>query len=90
MLLVVGPLAVSPVGAEGVGGGGGGGSLVGCVTTAVASEVALVDPRRLAATTLNRRVEPRSAEATESVVLVAPLIGAQLPPLLSQRSHVYE
>ncbi len=84
MLLVVGPAAVSPVGGEGVD------PLAGCVTTPLASEVALVDPRRLAATTLKRRVEPRSAEARVWVVPVAPVIGAQLSPPLSQRSHTYE
>jgi hypothetical protein len=83
-LFVVGPVAVSPVGAEGVE------PLAGCDTTLVASDVALVDPRRLAATTLNRRVEPTSAESRVSAVPVAPLIGAQLPPPLSQRSHEYE
>jgi hypothetical protein len=60
---------------------------LGCVTALVAAEVALVDPLRLAATTLNRNVEPTSAVATLRVVSVAPLMGVQFPPLLPQRSH---
>jgi hypothetical protein len=56
MPLAVGLVAVSPVGAAGPVD-----PLEGCVTTLVALDVALVDPRRLAAKTLNRRVEPTSA-----------------------------
>ena len=55
MPLVVGLVAVSPLGAAGPVD-----PLEGCVTTPVASDVALVDPRRLAARTVNRRVEPTS------------------------------
>lgn len=59
----------------------------GCAATLVAADVALVEPWRLTATTLNRNVEPASTEATVWVVPVASLMGAQLPPLLSHRSH---
>jgi hypothetical protein len=57
MLFVVGVDAVSPVGAEGPFDPPG-----ICVTTAVASDVAVVDPLRVAAKTLKRRVEPRSSD----------------------------
>ena len=56
-------------------------------TTAVAAELAVVDPAPFVAATLTRIVEPASAEARTKVAEVAPEIGLQLPPVLSQRDQ---
>lgn len=81
-LVAVAPLAAKPVGVEGEAG-----VLVGCVTTPLAADVPLVEPLRLDAITLKRSVEPRSDEVRPYDVVVALLIGPQLAPVLSQRSH---
>jgi hypothetical protein len=82
--VVVGFATVRPLGAAGAVEAEG-----ACVTTAVAAEVALVEPLRLDATTVNRNVEPASEGATTWEMPVAPLTGAQAEPVLSQRSHWY-
>jgi hypothetical protein len=53
-------VVVAPVAERFVGAAGAGELLGGCVTTAVAAEVPLVEPLRLDAMTSNRSVEPRS------------------------------
>jgi hypothetical protein len=73
-----------------LGGDGAGRELGAWVTALVAAEVALVEPRLLEETTLNRRVEATSDATTIRESLVAPLTGAQLEPAPSQRSHWYE
>jgi hypothetical protein len=69
----------------------GGPVFAGCppllTTTDVAFEFALADPSAFVAVTLTLSVEPRSADVTLYFVCVAPETGAQLPPLLSQRSQ---
>jgi hypothetical protein len=59
------------------------------VTTAVAAERAVEDPSLLVAVTLTRIVEPASAEDRTYVAEVAPEIGLQLSPELSQRAQAY-
>ena len=58
-------------------------------TTAVAADVAVVDPSLLVAVTRNRTVCPSSAAVNWYCVPSAPLIVSQLPPLAAQRSHAY-
>jgi hypothetical protein len=57
------------------------------VMTAVGTEVAFVEPSRLVAVTRTRSVLPTSTPLSVYVLLVAPLIAEQLPPLRSQRRH---
>ena len=55
--------------------------------TAVGTEVAVVWPSAFFAITRKRSVLPTSAEVSVYFVACAPLITAQLPPVLPQRSH---
>ena len=57
------------------------------VTTAVALELALVEPLEFVAVTLTRRVEPTSPLSTSRVVPVSPEIEAQFDPPALQRCH---
>src|SRR5215211_2458205 len=56
-------------------------------TTAVAAEVALLEPAVLLAVTATRRVRPTSALVSAYVVLVAPAMSVHPLPALSQRRH---
>jgi hypothetical protein len=56
-------------------------------TIAVWEEGALALPAAFDAWTTTVSVPPTSALTTEYVVLVAPAIGLQLPPVESQRCH---
>jgi hypothetical protein len=56
-------------------------------TTAVGTDVALLDPVLSVAVTFTRSVEPASAVVTPYDLPVAPLMGAQLPPVAEQRCH---
>jgi hypothetical protein len=57
------------------------------VTTAVALDVAGVEPAELAAVTTTRIVEPTSAEPSVYVADVCPEMFVQFAPVLSQRRH---
>jgi hypothetical protein len=61
---------------------GGGGF---AVITAVGTDVAVVEPSPLLATTRKRSVFPTSADVSVYVSEWAPLMFAQLPPVLSHR-----
>jgi hypothetical protein len=59
-------------------------------TTSVGREVAVPDPELFVAVTMTRSRWPTSAAARVYRLLVAPPIGAQLPPAVSHRCHTYE
>jgi len=65
----------------------GGGA--GAVTTAVGTDVELVEPALFVAVTATRNVVPTSACVSTYVCAVAPPIAAQLAPVASQRLHAY-
>src|SRR5438477_138264 len=56
----------------------------------VSGVVATAEPREFVAVTTTRIRWPTSAAATVYRLLVAPPIGPQLPPAVSQRCHTYE
>ena len=56
-------------------------------TTAVGTDVAPVEPVLSVATTFTRSVTPASAFVRTYVLVVAPLMAAQLPPVAVQRCH---
>src|SRR6059036_2692889 len=56
-------------------------------TTAVGTEVAVVEPALFVAVTATRSVVPASTCLSWYVCAVAPPIAAQLPPVESQRLH---
>ena len=56
-------------------------------TAVVGAEVAAAEPPSLRAVTTTRNSRPTSAPVAVYVLLVAPEIGWQLPPLASQRCH---
>jgi len=70
-----------PGGQPGARGGGA------AATTAVAADVAVVLPPEFVAVTPNRSVLWTSAEVSLYAVPLAPMIEAQDPPFLSQRSQ---
>jgi hypothetical protein len=57
------------------------------LTTADLGEVAVADPELLAAVTVTLSVEPASAATAMYVAALAPTIGEQFAPALSQRNH---
>ena len=56
-------------------------------TTAVGTDVALVEPVLSVAVTFTRSVAPASAVVRTYVLVVAPLMAAQLAPVAVQRCH---
>jgi hypothetical protein len=56
-------------------------------TTAVAADVAVLDPPSFVAVTTTRSAEPTSAEVRPYVKAVAPAMSTQLEPVESQRRH---
>src|SRR5260221_10798642 len=69
---------------------GGGVGVVGAFTTALTSELTVVDPARFVAFTTTRRVWSTSMPRTPYVLPVAPATSVQFAPAVSQRCHWYE
>jgi hypothetical protein len=65
----------------------GGAGLVAAVMTALGTEVSEALPSAFFAWTLNRIVFPTSTPFNAYLLLVAPLMFAQLPPFVSQRTQ---
>jgi hypothetical protein len=70
-----------------VGALGGDVSLGAASTIDVGAEVAALEPVLFEAVTPTRSVLPTSSSISVYVLLFAPGITTQLPPVLSQRSH---
>ncbi len=58
-------------------------------TIPVGREVAVPEPELFVAVTMTRSLWPTSAVVSVYCLLVAPAIGAQVPPAVSQRSQAY-